>query len=277
MISIVIPVRCEDAHLSRTLDAIKRNIAPFEIILAVAVPTEQTLEIAERRGVRVVTCPLARRSTQMNVGAQHARGEILVFLHADTSPPKTALDSIRKALQRPGVVGGAFARRYEPTSKFLTVTCFLAEFRSRLSGWFLGDQAIFVKREVFQRLGGFCDRELFEDLDFSRRMQRQGRVVTLRPPVTSSARRFANEGACRKTLSDLWLTFRYICGEPDALVCETMDCPSTRRPQVDSPLGALSPPAFPRAHCKDGLCPSVGLRGPAGDFHSSSEKSSLPD
>lgn len=218
MISIVIPILCDDPHLLQTLDAVERNVGPFEIILALAQPTTGTLEIEERRGVRVLISSIARRATQMNLGAQHAHGEILMFLHADTSLPISAFNCIRKALQRRGVVGGAFARRYEPVSTCLNVTCFLAELRSRLFGWFLGDQAIFVRREVFQRLGGFADHALFEDLDFSRRMRREGRVVTLRPPVTSSARRFANDGAFRKTLSDLWLTLRFICGaDPDGL------------------------------------------------------------
>ena len=264
MISIVIPILRNDAHLSRTLNAIKANVDSVEVILAVADPTAETLKIAEQAGARVLISPVARRATQMNLGAQKARGEILVFLHADTSLPIAAFEAIQKALQRPGTVGGAFARRYEPTSTCLRATCFLAGIRSQLFGWFLGDQAIFVRRDVFQRLGGFSDYELFEDLDFSRRLRREGRVVTLRPPVTSSARRFAQDGAFRRTLSDMWLTLRYMCGaDPNALAHEIKENLSQPPPRVHSRRDGLCPPASPRAHCKDAPYQSADLHEPA--------------
>jgi len=92
------------------------------------------------------------------------------------------------------------------------MTCLLASLRTRLTGWFLGDQAIFVRREVFKKLGGFRDLDLFEDLDFSRRMTQLGQVVTLSPPVISSSRRFQYRGAFLTTISDFWLTARYLTG-----------------------------------------------------------------
>ena len=100
-------------------------------------------------------------------------------------------------------------------------TCALAGIRTRLSGWFLGDQAIFVRRDVFGRLAGFRDFDLFEDLDFSRRMRHEGRVVSLHPSVVSSARRFALYGPCRTTWTDLMTTWRYLRGaDPNQLAAE---------------------------------------------------------
>ncbi len=114
----------------------------------------------------------------------------MLFLHADTRLAPSALRALQAALRHEEVVGGGFARRYDSASPFLRATCALAEARTRFCGWFLGDQAIFVRRTVFAALGGFSAWDVFEDLDFSRRLARVGRVVTLRPPVVSSARRF---------------------------------------------------------------------------------------
>jgi len=147
---------------------------------------------------------------QMNLGASTAGGDTLLFLHADTQLAPGALRAIEVALEEPAVLGGGFARRYESPSLFLRLTCALAEARTRLSGWFLGDQAIFVRRATFTALGGFREWDIFEDLDFSRRVARSGRVVTLRPPVLSAARRFAARGAVRTTWRDLGLTARYL-------------------------------------------------------------------
>ena len=181
-------------------------------MIVAAGTTEETAALARRNLATVLISPLSQRAAQMNLGAANSAGDILLFLHADTVLPENALEAIEAVLKPPSIIGGAFARRYEPSTPFLNATCFLAELRSRMFGWFLGDQAMFVRRTVFERLGGFRDYEAFEDLDFARRMQREGRVVTLRPPVISSARRFHVDGAFRKTLSDFWLTLRYLSG-----------------------------------------------------------------
>ena len=88
----------------------------------------------------------------------------------------------------------------------------MAQWRNRWFGWYLGDQAIFVRRAVFARLGGFRDLDVFEDVDFSRRMAGEGKTVTLHPPVLSSARRFDEQGAVRRSLVDAWLMGRYLLG-----------------------------------------------------------------
>jgi hypothetical protein len=154
----------------------------------------------------------------MNLGAQNARGSIFLFLHADTVLPPAALDDIESTLSSDRIIGGGFARRYDPNSWFLRATCRLAGLRTRWAGWFLGDQAIFVRRKMFKQLGGFHDLDLFEDLDLSRRIAKAGQVVTLFPPVISSSRRFRARGEVLTTLSDVWLTFRYLMGaDPNSL------------------------------------------------------------
>jgi uncharacterized protein len=156
----------------------------------------------------------------MNLGAAEARGRILLFLHADTLLPRGALVKIIAAIDRSDVIGGAFSRRYRSPSPTLAITSRLAALRNRLFGWYLGDQAIFVRRDVFAELGGYRDIPVFEDLDFSRRLSAGGKTVTLTPPVCSSARRFARLGPLRTTWEDLILTRRYLSGENPNDLCQ---------------------------------------------------------
>jgi cellulose synthase/poly-beta-1,6-N-acetylglucosamine synthase-like glycosyltransferase len=157
----------------------------------------------------------------MNLGARDARGDVLLFLHADTRLRADSLAAIRCALARPDVAGGAFARRFDHPSILLRLSCVVADWRGRLAGWFFGDQAIFARRAAFDQLGGYREWDVFEDLDFARRLRGAGRTVLLRPPILSSGRRFTTGPAWRRVLRDAWLTCRYATGaDPQALAAE---------------------------------------------------------
>jgi rSAM/selenodomain-associated transferase 2 len=210
MISVVIPTLNEAVQLPATLDHLQSQNEPSEVLVVDGGSTDETSIIAREFGATVIHSPTRQRAFQMNLGASSVRGETLLFLHADTRMPSGAFSKIRRALKNPLVAGGGFARRYDSRSRVLRVTCLLAELRTRLAGWFLGDQAIFVRRETFAALGGYENLDMFEDLDFSRRMARSGRVVTLRPPVLSAGRRFAARGAVATTWGDFVLTMRYL-------------------------------------------------------------------
>jgi rSAM/selenodomain-associated transferase 2 len=210
MTSVVIPTLNEEGHLPRTMAAIRENPAPSELIVVDGGSTDATVGIAGKLGAQVIESFMPQRAAQLNLGAQRATGEIILFLHADTLIPSEGLLRIEQALQRKHVGGGGFARRFDSPSLFLRLTCLLAEFRNRAIGWFLGDQAIFVRRELFFQLGGFRPVDQFEDLDFSRRLARAAKTVTLRPPVISSARRFQKEGPFARTLSDFRLTMAHL-------------------------------------------------------------------
>jgi rSAM/selenodomain-associated transferase 2 len=213
VVSIIIPTLDEAHTICPTLASIATNQAAWEVIVVDGGSSDGTADLAEQRGARLVRAAQRNRAIQMNEGRRLAEGEVLLFLHADTFIPPVALLGITNSLLDRHVAGGAFARRYASESLFLRMTCLLAELRGRAFGWFLGDQAIFVRTKVFDALGGFRALELFEDLDFSRRLKRAGRVVTLRPPVVSSARRFSSRGPILGTLSDLRLTCRYALGK----------------------------------------------------------------
>src|SRR5258708_38257476 len=218
MMSVVVPTYNEDNYRCATIDSVADRNAQKETIVVDAGSVDGTRELAEQRASNVLLSSRRQRAHQMNFGAQHAHGSVLLFLHADTVLPPLALDHIKSSVAKDQIIGGGFARRYDSNSWFLRITCLLAGLRTRWAGWFLGDQAIFIRRETFQRLGGFQDLDLFEDLDVSRRMAKAGQVVTLLPPVISSSRRFQERGELLTTVSDVWLTFRYLTGaDPNTL------------------------------------------------------------
>ena len=215
-ISVVIPVANEAAALPDCLARISRRSS--EILVVDAASDDQSAALARAAGCHVVPAPQRHRARQMNLGAAQARGRILLFLHADTWLAPDALAKIIDAIDRHRALGGGFARRYRSRSLTLALTSRLAGIRNRLWGWHLGDQAIFVRRHVFDQLHGYRDIPIFEDLDFSRRLRALGKTMTLTPPAYSSARRFAEKGPLRTTWDDLRLTRRYLSGvDPNEL------------------------------------------------------------
>jgi rSAM/selenodomain-associated transferase 2 len=208
MVSVIIPTLNEARELPGTLAAL-RGHRPLEVLVIDAGSNDGTTTIAAEAGAQVLVSPRRQRAAQMNLGAERSSGDMLLFLHADTVLPPGGLERIEGALSDQRVVGGAFARRFRTNSLFLRITCLGAEVRNRLIGWHLGDQAMFVRAVVFRELGGFRPWDQFEDLDFSRRLRTRGRVVTLRPPVMTSARRFDHQGAFLTTIRDFLRTVRY--------------------------------------------------------------------
>jgi rSAM/selenodomain-associated transferase 2 len=205
LISIIIPALNEAQNLPET---IARARGADEIIVVDGGSSDATPDVARELGATLISAKPGR-AAQMNAGAAVARGSVFLFLHADTWLQPGALASIEKAMQAPAVVGGAFVRKFRSQSIFLSLTCGLARLRNNAIGWHLGDQAIFCRKQTFEALGGFAEMRAFEDLDFSRRLSRSGRIVTLTPAVLTSARRFDN-GPVRRTLSDLGMTLRYL-------------------------------------------------------------------
>ena len=210
MISVIIPTCDETVALRATLDSVAKNKPNKEVIIVGSV--DGTRELAGQNSSRVLFSQRRQRAYQMN----SRRPRCSWFHFAIPARRYRAAcfglraDGVSSKEQRHHRRG--FARRYDSNSWFLRMTCLLASLRTRLTGWFLGDQAIFVRREVFEKLGGFRDLDLFEDLDFSRRMTQLGQAVTLSPPVVSSSRRFQHRDAVLITISDFWLTARYLMG-----------------------------------------------------------------
>jgi rSAM/selenodomain-associated transferase 2 len=148
----------------------------------------------------------------MNEGAKASQSEVLLFLHADTHLPPQAERIVQAALTSPSVVGGRFDVRFDRASAWSELISAFMNRRSRLTGIATGDQALFVRREVFEALGGFSEIPLMEDIEFSRRLQQAGRIMALRDTVVTSFRRWDSQGPM-KTILLMWtLRFLYWAG-----------------------------------------------------------------
>ena len=149
--------------------------------------------------IRFLTAP-AGRARQLNAGAGACTSDILLFLHADSHLPARARDLMEQAFLDPTVVGGRFDVRFDRASVWARVISTFMNLRSRISRISTGDQAIFVRRAIFEQLGGFADIPIMEDIDFSRRLKRAGATAAIREQVTTSFRRWERQGPLRTIL-----------------------------------------------------------------------------
>jgi rSAM/selenodomain-associated transferase 2 len=191
-VTVIVPVLNEEARIGEQLDALRAVPELHEVLVVDGGSTDQSPAIVrERSGVKLLVAPRGR-AAQMNAGAALATGEVLLFLHADVRLPQDAARWIATALEDPSVVGGAFRTWTVGEGKraWLAPLLHLADLRSRYSRLPYGDQALFVRTEVFKRLGGFPDQPVMEDLELSRRLSRVGRLRTVPAVVRVSGRRF---------------------------------------------------------------------------------------
>ena len=196
LVSIIIPTLDEATALDATLDALARLDATAELLVVDGGSLDETCAIARACGARVIECARGR-GAQMHAGALVARGDVLWFLHADTAPPAAALTEIAAALARERqAVGGNFAVRFDGTDGAARFLTWLYP-RLRRLGLCYGDSAFFVRRDVYEHVGGFRAFPIFEDLDLLRRLKRRGRFLHLDAEVTTSARRFAGRSFAR--------------------------------------------------------------------------------
>ena len=207
-ISIIVPVYNEAVALPAFLAATAG--IDTEMIFVDGGSTDETVRILSAAGRHWLSADRGR-APQMNAGAAEAAGDVLLFLHADTRLPDGALQQVRSAVDN-GAVGGYFDLRLDSDRPLLKMTGRMITWRSRVTGVASGDQAIFLTKETFQRLGGYGSLPLFEDLDLSRRLKRAGHIARLNPPVITSPRRWEQLGAWR-TIVRMWaLRLLYYCG-----------------------------------------------------------------
>ena len=218
-LSIVIPALNEAAGIEATLRALQPLRARgVELVLADGGSGDGTAALA-RTWVDVVADAPRGRALQMNAGAALARAEVLLFLHADTRLPPLADVLVLQAVAT-GACWGRFDVRIEGRPWVLRVVATLMNLRSRASGIATGDQAIFVTREAFDRVGGFPAQPLMEDVEISRRLKRLGRPACLSAKVCTSGRRWEQRGVWRTILLMWQLRWRYWRGESAARLAE---------------------------------------------------------
>ena len=216
-ISVVIPALDEEESIARAIRAC-REAGPCEVVVVDGGSRDRTMEIA-RGQANIVIAASRGRAAQMNAGAAVARGEVLLFLHADTLLPVGSVTSVLGALQDPEVIGGAFRVRLAASSgagryvrATLGITGRMIGARAGVTRAFTGDQAIFVRAKSFRSVGGYPEIPLMEDVELSRRMRRAGKTVLLPLRVESSGRRWEAWGPLRTVLFMWRLRTGYLLG-----------------------------------------------------------------
>jgi hypothetical protein len=215
-ISVIIPALNEGGIVS---EAVRRAwlLGPAEIIVADGGSTDETVRRAGDAGARLVESDPGR-GPQINAGAAAAEGQTLWFVHVDCRPVPLALWEIGQVLRDEEVVGGAFDLALDRSTPWLKVVESTANWRSRLWGKPYGDQAMFVRRGVFEEFGGVPDWPLMEDVELARRIRRHGKMQIIPRPVVASSRRWLQGGVLRTYLTMKLTQWGYYLGaRPESL------------------------------------------------------------
>ncbi|WAX77470.1 TIGR04283 family arsenosugar biosynthesis glycosyltransferase [Streptomyces sp. KMM 9044] len=215
-VSIIVPVLNEEATVHSAVSRLCRDFRGCELIVVDGGSTDATVELASLHAT-VVTSERGR-ARQMNEGARHACGDILWFVHADTSVDPDALHQIQAALADPAVVAGGLTLRFDRRTPGLNYLARTSNARARCLHHIFGDQAMFVRRTDFDALGGFPDLAIMEDLEMSRRLHRRGRLRLLPATSTASSRRLVAHGTWRMIAFMQYLKLLYFAGvDPEAI------------------------------------------------------------
>lgn len=209
-ISVVIIALNEEMLLNSLLQKIsgRENV---EIIVSDGGSTDRTYEISKKYAHKVVRSEKGR-GRQLNCGARYATGDTILFLHADSTLPDNFTGKIMKSLERPGVVGGAFDFAIDSSRVGCRIISKVASLRSRFLKMPYGDQGIFVRRDVFTRMKGFSDIPLMEDLDFFKRLRKEGKTTVMKDKIMASARLWERRGLIRTTLRNWTFVTLYLMG-----------------------------------------------------------------
>lgn len=209
MISVIVPALDEEARVG---ECVRSGLGEgTEVLVVDGGSRDGTATAAAAAGARVLQSPPGR-ALQLNRGAAEAGGDILLFLHADCRLPPDWAPQVRRVLAVPGTAGGAFRLRLRGGGIRLRLVEAGIALRSRLLSLPYGDQAVFLRRETFRRLGGYPDLPILEDVELVRRLRREGRVAILDLAVSASARRWRSLGVGRVTLLNQAILAAYLAG-----------------------------------------------------------------
>jgi len=199
-LSVVLPALNEADHLPATLRSLGRHEG-VQVIVADGGSEDDTCEVALSMGAQVVRSEPSR-GRQMNAGAGLATGAHLLFLHADTLVPSNYMHTIAGALSDESVAAGAFRLRVDSDRPIYRLVEWSANRRTQRRHLPYGDQAIFMRRDVFMKLGGWPDTPVMEDYAMMMRLRRLGRIAMVNDEVITSARRWERNGPIRTTLQN---------------------------------------------------------------------------
>jgi rSAM/selenodomain-associated transferase 2 len=217
-ISIIIPTYNEEVGIITFLTKLQALRPQCELILVDGGSEDETVKLVEPL-VDDVVCSDKGRALQMNVGAAMASAPIFLFLHADTFLPKDAVEQIQQAINKQ-FQWGRFDIKLTGKSLLLKMVAWLMNKRSCLTGIATGDQALFVKKSLFEQIGGFADIALMEDVDLSTRLKKIAKPFCIKNKVISSGRRWLSFGVIKTILLMWWLRLRYFWGTDPAVLAE---------------------------------------------------------
>ncbi|WP_415718484.1 TIGR04283 family arsenosugar biosynthesis glycosyltransferase [Maridesulfovibrio sp.] len=220
-ISVIIPVYNEADTINSCIANVQRTCGEnYEIIIVDGSVDGSTLSAVNYGEVLLLASPPGR-AAQMNLGARKAKGDTLLFLHADTILPPAADNLVRETLRAPCATAGAFKLGFDTTLCSMKWITILADLRCRLERVPYGDQAIFVYKSTFEKMGGFPEIPLMEDVEFFQNIKRQGlEIVILKEAITTSARRYQAAGPLRCALRNTFLRMLHLCGVKPATLAK---------------------------------------------------------
>lgn len=212
MVSVIIPTFNEEKNIEALLKSLKNINYPKEILVIDGGSTDKTREIASK--YCKVYLSEKGRSNQLNLGAKLSQGDVLWFLHCDSKISKDSFIEIEKALKN-NFIGGCFSLEfYDDNSLFLKYISKTSNMRAKYLKLIFGDQGMFVKKHIFNKINGFKVMPIMEDWEFSTRLKKKGKTILLKSPIKTSARRFQKSGRLKTHILMHKIKLLYILGTP---------------------------------------------------------------
>jgi len=213
-ISVIIPTYNEESYLSRCIESIRAQNHPAEVIVTDGGSKDSTLSIAHRFSEVVVEVGETNLGKQLNTAAAIAKGETLLFLHADGLLTAGIFEQIETSLRQANNIGGAFKMKLTGKRKFYRILEAGGNLYCRLTKTYFGDRGIFIRTSAFKQLGGFKEMPIMTDVEFSQRMNSIGKTAFLPGPLITSSRKFDSEGILQVLYKIFWALVAYRLGYP---------------------------------------------------------------
>lgn len=207
-LSVIIPVINEEKNLIKILPNFEKT-TDIEVIFVDGGSQDNTIQLIKNAGFKVILSPILRRSYQMNLGAENAQGKILLFLHGDTLLPQNYHQIILEVINQKDFILGAFALNIDSKKSIFRLLEMIVNARSNYLSLPYGDQGIFLKKNMFEKLGQYPDISLMEDFELVKKAQKYGKIYLAKSAVITSSRRWDKLGIIKTTLINQLIIIGY--------------------------------------------------------------------
>jgi len=219
-ISVIIPAYNEESCLAHCIESVRTQNHPAEIIVTDGGSEDSTITMARKLSAEVIEIGERNLGKQLNRAAAIAKGEILLFLHADSMLASGIFEQIEASLNQKEYIGGAFRMKLTGKRAFYRFLEAGGDLYCRMTKTYFGDRGIFIRASVFKQMEGFGELAIMADVEFSRRMNSLGKTVFLPGPIISSSRKFDNEGSMNTLFKISWALLAYRLGYPPEKISE---------------------------------------------------------